>query len=59
MVQGQLDSGQIAKVALGNVGAKIGNQIDRDSSNVRPTIKVENGHGQGGVPIGVMFLSDF
>lgn len=59
VVQGQLDSSQISKVALGNVGAKIGNEIDRDSSSVRPTIKVENGHGQGGVPIGLMFLSDF
>lgn len=59
VTQGQLNSSQITKVALGNVGAKIGTQIDRTSGEVRPTIKVENGHGQGGVPIGLMFLSDF
>lgn len=57
--QGQLDNAQITKAALGNVGDRIGSQIQQDSTQTRPTIKVEGAHGQGGVPIGILFLSDF
>jgi intracellular multiplication protein IcmE len=57
--QGQLSNSQISKAALGNVGDRLASQIQQDSSQTRPTIKVEGAHGQGGVPIGVMFMSDF
>jgi type IV secretory pathway VirB10-like protein len=59
VTQGQLSNSQVAKAAMGQVGDRLANQIQQDSSNIHPTIKVEGAHGQGGVPIGVMFLSDF
>lgn len=59
VTQGELSNSQISKAALGQVGQRIGTQVQQDSSQTRPTIKVEGAHGQGGVPIGILFLSDF
>jgi intracellular multiplication protein IcmE len=54
-----LDNGQITKVALGQVGTQIGQQVSQESSRIRPTIKVQDSKGNGGVPIGILFMSDF
>lgn len=59
VTQGQLSNSQIAKAALGQVGDRLANQIQQSSSTLKPTIKVEGPNGQGGVAIGVMFMSDF
>lgn len=54
-----LSNSQIAKAALGQVGNRIGSQIQSESSQMRPTIKVQGAHGEGGIPIGLLFTSDF
>ena len=54
-----LSNSQIAKAALGQVGSHIGSEIQSESSQMRPTIKVQGAHGEGGIPIGLLFTSDF
>lgn len=59
VINNGLDNAQIAKSALGQVGTSLANQVKTDTSQLKPTIKVEGAHGQGGVPIGLLFMSDF
>lgn len=57
IVTQDLDNDQIAKVALGQAGSSVANEL-KSESRVRPTVKVENKDGNG-VPIGLLFMSDF
>lgn len=57
IVTQDLDDSQIAKVALGQAGTTVAGELQQ-ASRVRPTVKVENKDGNG-VPIGLLFMSDF
>ena len=57
VTQDELDTEQIRKVALGEAGSSVASEIAQQTS-VRPTVKVEGKDG-GGVPIGLLFMSDF
>lgn len=52
-----LDSSRINKIALGGLGKELSSQLKRDS-NVAPTVKAE-GKNNEGLPIGLLFMSDF
>lgn len=57
VVQDELDSSKISKVALGQAGARVAGGL-RQETRVRPTVKVEGKDGAG-VPIGLLFMNDF
>jgi intracellular multiplication protein IcmE len=57
IVTQDLNDSKIAKVALGEAGTSVASEIEQASS-IRPTVKVENKDGNG-VPIGLLFMSDF
>lgn len=57
IVTQDLNDSQIAKVALGQAGTTVAGELQQ-ASRVRPTVKVENKDGNG-VPIGLLFMSDF
>ncbi len=57
IVTQDLDDSKIAKVALGEAGTTVASEIQQ-ASRVKPTVKVENKDGNG-VPIGLLFMSDF
>lgn len=55
--QDDLNTRQINKMALGEAGTTIASDVQQ-ASRVRPTVKVEGKDGSG-VPIGLLFMSDF
>jgi len=57
IVTQDLDDSKIAKVALGQAGSTVASEIQQ-ASRVRPTVKVSGKDGNG-VPIGLLFMSDF
>lgn len=57
ITQDDLTSREINRVALGEAGSAIAGDIQQ-ASRVRPTVKVEGKDGAG-VPIGLLFMSDF
>ena len=57
VTQDELNAAQIRKVALGQAGSSIASDLQQET-NVRPTVKVEGKNGSG-VPIGLLFMSDF
>lgn len=57
VTQDELSSDEIRKVALGQAGTTLAGEIAQ-RSNVPPTVKVEGRDGAG-VPIGLLFMSDF
>lgn len=57
VTQDQLSSGKITKVALGQAGSTVAGDIQREA-RIAPTVKVEGKDGAG-VPIGLLFMSDF
>ncbi len=59
VTQSPLSTKQVAESAFGNVGSAIGQQVQQESSQIKPTIKVSGADGRGGIPIGLLFMSDF
>ena len=57
VTQDDLSTDEIRKVALGQAGTTLAGEIAQ-RSNVPPTVKVEGKDGAG-VPIGLLFMSDF
>ena len=57
ITQDELSNGQINRMALGEAGTKVAGDVQQ-AARVRPTVKVEGKDG-GGVPIGLLFMSDF
>lgn len=55
--RGGLDSGQINRQALGQAAADVSQDVDQ-FSNIAPTVKLCGKDGAG-VPIGLLFMSDF
>ena len=57
ITQDELSNGQINRMALGEAGTTVAGDVQQ-AARVRPTVKVEGKDG-GGVPIGLLFMSDF
>ena len=57
ITQDELSNGQINRMALGEAGTTVAGDVQQ-AARVRPTVKVEGKDGSG-VPIGLLFMSDF
>ena len=57
ITQDELTNGQINRVALSEAGTTVAGDVQQ-AARVRPTVKVEGKDGSG-VPIGLLFMSDF